>query len=354
MSSRIALERYVYEDIYPAFKATTDEKEITANLNRDLLDYLVRRNLVFPGSAPAVVADIGSGPCDTLIKYLTGVPAPQGFVVRATDYLAQYADGERGEAHQVLAAAQARNELKLDSFAVAAGDAFAGRLLELLSTPDERAAMRNAFHLVFASHVVYHAEAPGDVKRMFSDIAANILARDGICVMYHIGYAPDSFQEFRARFGSEANARAGSNTGAVTIDDPPGQIRAACAANEMPLYEKQFTTNLRFGKLGDEEWHIFRNPARYDALAQSNPAAYEDLKRLYFIVQRSPLEFAADRSARGLDAFMDQTRKVIDGHHGALPSYERLQVATRSDAGPALAQAIREGLAANTPSGARH
>jgi hypothetical protein len=36
----------VYEDIYPAFKAATDEKEITANLSRAFLNYLVERNLV--------------------------------------------------------------------------------------------------------------------------------------------------------------------------------------------------------------------------------------------------------------------------------------------------------------------
>ncbi|HEY2107920.1 MAG TPA: hypothetical protein VGH29_19140, partial [Candidatus Binataceae bacterium] len=171
-----------------------------------------------------------------------------------------------------------------------------------------------------------------------------------ICIMYHIGYAPASFQEFRARFGSEASARAASNTGAVTIDDPPAQIRAACAANRLPMYEMEFTTNLRFGSLGDKEWRIFKDPGRYGALAESNPAAYEDLKRLYFIVQRAPLEFAADHSARGLNAFMDETRKVIDANHGALPSYERLQVATRADAAPILAEVIPQALAASAPS----
>jgi hypothetical protein len=352
LSSKIILDRYVYEDIYPAFKAATDEKKITANINRTFLNCLGQRNLVFPANTPAAVADIGCGPCDTLIQYLTGVPVPQGFIVRATDYLPQYADGERGEAHQILAAAQARNELKLVSFSVQAGEAFAGKLLELLSEPQDGAKIRNAFHLVFASHVVYHAEAPGDVQRMLADVANNVLTRDGICIMYHIGYAPASFQEFRARFGSEARSRAASNTGAVTIDDPPAQISAACAAQRLPIYEMEFTTNLRFGSLRDEEWLIFKDPGRYDVLAESNPAAYEDLKRLYFIVQRAPLEFAADHSATGLNAFVDETRKVIEANHGALPSYERLQVATRADAAPILAEAIPEALAASAPSGA--
>jgi hypothetical protein len=91
MASRIALDRYVYEDIYPAFKAATDEKELTANLSRTFLNYLAQRHLVLTGDSPAPVADIGCGPCDTLIKYLTGVEFPPGFIVRATDYLPEYA-----------------------------------------------------------------------------------------------------------------------------------------------------------------------------------------------------------------------------------------------------------------------
>ncbi len=39
MTARITLDRYIYEDIYPAFKAATDEKEITAKINRTFLNY---------------------------------------------------------------------------------------------------------------------------------------------------------------------------------------------------------------------------------------------------------------------------------------------------------------------------
>jgi len=342
----------VYEDIYPAFKAATDEKEITANINRAFLNYMAERNLVFTGNTPAAVADIGCGPCDTLIKYLTGVSVPQGFIVRATDYLARYADAERGEAHQTLAAAQAENSLKLTSFSVRAGDAFGGKLLDLLSGPQDGAKMRRAFHLVFASHVVYHAESPADVQRLLVDVANDVLTRDGVCVLYHVAYAPGTFQEFRARFGSEAGARAGSNTGAVTIDDPPAPIRAACAANRLPLYEIEFVTRLRFGLLRDDEWRIFKDPQLYDALAESNSGACEDLKRLYFIVQRAPLEFAADPSPKGLHAFLDEIRTVIEANDGALPSVERMQVFTRADAPPIMGEVIPEALAASVTSGA--
>jgi hypothetical protein len=345
MNSRITLDRYVYEDIYPAFKATTDEKEITADLVRALLNGLASRELVLTGAAPAPVADIGCGPCDTLVKYLTGVSYSPGFIVRATDYLDKYANEERGEALQILGAAQARQIIKLDSFAARAGDAFDGHIVELLSGRQNRLELRHAFRIVFASHVIYHAGSPAEVRRLFADIATDILSRDGICMLFHIANAPGTFQDFRARFGSEAGKQADSNTGAVTIDDPPAQIRAACEENRLPLYEMAFTAGLRFGMLGDEEWRAFKDPRLYDALAGSNPQAYEDLKRLYFIVQRAPIEFAADHSSKGLDSFIDEIRRVIEDHRGTFSWPERMQVFTRSDANPTLAEAIPEALA---------
>lgn len=79
MTLRLALDHYVYEDVYPAFKATTDEKGITAKINRAFLNYLAQRDQVLTGDAPLVVADIGSGPCDTLVMYLEQVRFAPGF-----------------------------------------------------------------------------------------------------------------------------------------------------------------------------------------------------------------------------------------------------------------------------------
>jgi hypothetical protein len=350
MSPRIALDRYIYEDVYPAFKAATDEKEITAHINRAFLNYLAARNRTLAGDAPLAVADIGCGPCDTLVKYLAGVRFAPAFIVRATDFIPAYADAQRGEALQILAAAHAAKTLNLAGFAVQAGDAFGGHLLDLLSAPHDGTAMRRAFRVVFASHMMYHADASSHVQRIISDISNNLLARDGVCIMYHVANTPGTFQEFRARFGSQASAPSESNTGAVTVDDPPAQIAAACTALRLPLYQMDFRTNLRFGNLGDNEWRAFKDPQAYDALAASDPAAYEDLKRLYFVVQRAPLEFAADHSATGVTAFIDEIRSVIEANHGVLPLAERMQVFIRTDASPALSEVIPAALTASTTS----
>ncbi len=345
MTPRITLDRYVYEDIYPAFKAATDEKEITAKLSRDFLNYLIQRDLVFAGDAPAAVADIGCGPCDTLIKYLSGVRFEPGFTVRATDYLAEYADAERGEALQTLRTAQASNVIKLAGFSVRSGDAFDGKLLDLLSAPHDGTRMRHTFSLVFASHMMYHAESVSQVQRLIADVADNLLDGSGICILFHLGNRSGTFQDFRARFGSQARASSNSDTGAVTIDDPPAQIGAACASLQLPLHQAQFDAALRFDSSGDDEWQAFKDPQAYDTLADSNAAAYEDLKRLYFIVQRAPLEFAADSSTTGLSVFIDEIRQVIDANHGALPLDEWVQVFSRADAPPILGQSITDGIA---------
>src|SRR5215472_261871 len=117
-TTKIALDRYLYEDIYPAFKAATDEKEKTARINQTFLNFLVARNLVLTGSEPLMTADIGSGPCDTLIRYLTGVAFAGGFSVRATDFIPEYADSAGGTALRNLAAAQTSGTLKLATFSV--------------------------------------------------------------------------------------------------------------------------------------------------------------------------------------------------------------------------------------------
>lgn len=347
MGARISLDRYVYEDIYPAFKANTDEKELTARITSGFLNDLAQKSLVLTGDTPAAVADIGCGPCDTLVKYLTGVSFPPGFIVRATDYLDEYANDQHGVALANLAAAQAKKLLKLDSFAARAGDAFGGRILELLSGEQDQDRLRNKFSIAFVSHMIYHGGSPAQVRDLLSGVAKDLLASNAICALFHLGNTPGTFQYFRSRFGGESDSHSDSNTGAVTIDDPPARIRTACAESGLPFYEANFLANLRFSRLSDDEWNAFKDPRRYDAIASSNPDAYEDLKRLYFVVQRAPLRFAADHSSRGLGTYIDEVRTVIETNHTVLPLMESVQVFTRADAEPGLAKAIPATFASN-------
>ena len=176
------------------------------------------------GNDPISIADIGSGPCDTLVKYLTGVKFDPGFKVRATDYSIEYTDERNGEALATLAAAKSAGTLKLVDFSARAGDSFAGHLLDLLGS-HHAPARPHEFGIVFASHVLYHCETAGSTERLIEDVSRNVLADDGICILYHLAKVPLSFQDFRARYGS--NSGGGASSPAIAITRPsPTSVRA--------------------------------------------------------------------------------------------------------------------------------
>lgn len=338
----ITIDSYRYEEIYPSFKAATDEKQKTARINAAFLNNLADAGIVLSGNDPAAIADIGCGPCDTLVKYLTGVKFAPGFEVRATDYSAEYADERTGEALATLAAANAAGTVKLADFSARAGDAFAGHLLELLGSRNSPA-RACGFRVVFASHVLYHCEHPGGAERLIDDVTQNVLADDGICILYHLAKVPQRFQDFRARYGSNSADVARSNTPAVAIDDPPAKVAEVCASRGIPCLGKTFTADLRFAIPDVKIWNLFRDPQKY---AQLHGDAEEDLKRLMFVTQRAPIEFAADHSSTGLSAYLDEIGEVISRNGGILKLAETMQVIYRSGTRTDLSKPISAALSA--------
>ena len=341
----ITIDTYRYEEIYPSFKAATDEKEKTARINAAFLNRLADANLVLSGGDPISVADIGSGPCDTLLKYLTGVKFAPGFKVRATDYSVEYTDEHNGEALATLAAANSAGTLKLVDFSAHAGDSFAGHLLKLLGSHNAPAQARE-FRIVFASHVLYHCETAGSAERLIDDVTQNILADEGICILYHLAKVPLCFQDFRARYGSNSAAAAHSNTPAVAIDDPPAKVAEVCAAQGVPCLRMDFTADLSFAIPDEKIWNYFRAPEKYAELCKNNPAAAEDLKRLMFITQRAPIEFAADRSPTGLNVYLDEIGDVLKRNAGILKLAESMQVIYRPGASADFGKRIAAALSA--------
>jgi hypothetical protein len=341
----ITIDTYCYEEIYPSFKAATDEKEKTARINAGFLNRLADAGVVLTGNDPIAVADIGSGPCDTLVKYLTGVNFDPGFKVRATDYSIEYTDERNGEALATLAAAKSAGTLKLVDFSAHAGDSFAGHLLDLLGSHGSPA-RPHEFRIVFASHVLYHCETPGSTERLIEDVTGNVLADDGICILYHLAKVPRSFQDFRARYGSNSAAAAHSNTPAVAIDDPPAKVAEVCTARGIPCLRMDFTADLRFTVPEEKIWSYFCDPQRYEELCKVNPAAAEDLKRLMFVTQRAPNEFAADRSPTGLSAYLDEVGDVLKHNSGILKLAESMQVIYRPGASADFGKSISAALSA--------
>src|ERR1700722_4972138 len=341
----ITIDTYRYEEIYPSFKAATDEKEKTARINAAFLNRLADDGVALNGNNPIAIADIGSGPCDTLVKYLTDVKFDPGFKVRATDYSIEYTDERNGEALATLAAAKSAGTLKLVDFSARAGDSFAGHVLDLLGS-QASPARPHEFRIVFASHVLYHCETPGSTERLIEDVTQNVLADDGICILYHLAKVPLSFQDFRARYGSNSAAAAHSNTPAVAIDDPPAKVTEVCAAQGVPCLRRDFTADLRFAVPDEKIWNYFRAPEKYAELCKNNPAAAEDLKRLMFITQRAPNEFAADHTPTGLSAYLDEIGEVLKRNKGILKLAESMQVIYRPDAPAGFGKRIGAALSA--------
>src|ERR1700722_18155362 len=339
----ITIDTYRYEEIYPSFKAATDEKEKTARINATFLNRLADAGVVLKGNDPLAIADIGSGTCDTLVKYLTGVRFDPGFKVRATDYSLEYTDERNGEALATLAAAKSAGTLRLVEFSAHAGGSFAGHLLELLGAHNAPARPRE-FRIVFASHVLYHCETPGSAERLIEDVTQNVLADDGICILYHLAKVPLAFQDFRARYGSNSAAAAHSNTPAVAIDDPPAKVDEVCAAQGVPCLRRDFTADLRFAVPDAKIWNYFRHPQRYEELCKLHPAAAEDLKRLMFVTQRAPNEFAVDSSPTGLAAYLDEVGDVLKHNRGILKLAESMQVIYRLGASPDFGKRIGAAL----------
>jgi len=343
MTDALLRGEYLYEEVYPAFKEGTDEKKKTAQLNWIFLKCLAEAGVGFSEQAPLKIADIGCGPADTVINYLKGVDYRPGFSIRAVDFLADYA-GPGGKAAANLSAAQHSGTLKIEAYSVRQGNAFGGRLTELLATQEDPEP-RNSFDFSFLSHMMYHAHAQADIDTVLRDVAYNILNQEAAGILYHVASrTPRTFQYFRDRYGSRADNTRLTDTPTMDIHNPPAVIEESCRRNRIPCFHLDFSAQLFFHSLAPETWQAFKNPARYAALAESDPQAYEDLKRLYFIVQRSPTEFAQDSSRTGLSDYIDEISEEIGKNQGSLLLEETLQTICPPEASSAFQRKVESAL----------
>jgi len=353
---------YLYDEgYYDSFKARTDEKILTGMIQCLFNRALVRQGLVFHKDKSNVF-DMGSGPCDTsLLHYLSSGFQTAKIVVKAVDENAKYVGGIdlvtgkrttylESDAYKNFQTAQkefrARGiELDLRS---CQGDAFNGQSVANVSIDND--ITPSSFDLAFLSHLFYHV-APKDglsseqrLDNALNDVARNVLKKEGVAVAYHVavgGIDDDySFQFFRDNFGSSSsNAARHSNTDAMDIKDPATKIENSCAKQGITCSTLRFDTKLRFskqlfdnsGKVKADVKDIFKNTARYKELLES-PELYEDLKSIYFIVQRSADEMAADKSVTGLDNLMnkilDAIQNTSDKHGHYLITHEKMQLIT--------------------------
>jgi hypothetical protein len=356
---------YLYDEgYYDSFKARTEEKVLTGMVQGFCNSALVKQGLVFH-QAESRIFDMGSGPCDTsLLYYLsTGFKCAK-VTVRAVDENAQYVGGQdlatrehttylKSDAYRNFQVAQKEfnaRGIELD-FRSSQGDAFNGQSVANVSVEND--VTPNSFDMAFLSHLFYHV-APKDglsseqrLDNALNDVARNILKKEGIAVAYHvaIGEKDDnySFQYFRDNFGSKSSSVAlHSNTDAMDTKDPATKIERSCVKQGITCRTLRVNTKLHFsdelfddtGKIKNDVKAIFKNPDRYQELLKT-PELYQDLKSIYFIVQRSANEMSADKSETGLDNLMEKILDVIQdtsdeyGHH--LIMHEKMQLITNPE-----------------------
>lgn len=344
MNREIPIAEYKYEEIYPSFKAGTDEKRITSQILHRFLTRVLP--LQGNGQRPVKVADIGCGPCDTIVDYLEGVGCERGFIIRATDIGGEYASPQ-GKAQIMLAQAQRERRVPIADFSVRQGDSFAGDLASLLSAPGDDA--RGSFALVFGSHMLYHADREAGVETLLSDVIVNLLSSAGLLMLCHGASPEGTFNNLRARFGRHSTSLDQSDTPAVNIDDPTVVVHDYCAARNLPLIEISFITKVHFPGLTNEDWQEFARPRHYADLVRRFPQAAENLRRLLFVTERAPLEFEGDKSERGLNAYLAAAREVIERNAGYLHLAERIQITCRPDTETGFAESVRAAAEAAVP-----
>ena len=78
----------------------------------------------------------------------------------------------------------------------------------------------------------------------------------------------------------------------------------------IPCYSGHYTNHYYFAPMESSHWELFKYPERYHTIKDNS--AIDNLRQLYFIPQRAANEFAADHGDRGLHAFIDEVRGVIE------------------------------------------
>jgi len=303
MQAPFNLDRYEYQagGYYDAFKRNVDEKICAALVSEAVATNLRNVGLVFNTADTVPIVDIGCGPADSIQMYLSAARHDGGFSIHATDCSQDYT-GAKGMARKNLMAAQRAGQLKINDFSVTNGDSFDGGLNTTLGTEP------NHFPLAIISHLFYHT-TPENLGKMLADVANNVLAPEGVGMLFHLENKPNSFQYFRSKYGRKSASPGASDTSAMNVDDPPQATAEACRAAGIPSHTAHYTNNYYFAPMDEKYWEIFRRPAQYRMM--TDKTALENLCQLYFIPQRAANRFAADTSERGLSAFINEVRAVI-------------------------------------------
>lgn len=295
-----------YKECFPVIVEGTTEKIVTSEHVGKILAKEAAKGFGLANER-AVVCDIGSDDALTLIRMLKNIDfSPNTALdIRVLDYKPLSVL----EAQKNLTAAKAF--LPIENVFAAEGNAYAGNLQEQLGL------MPHTADVVILSHLMY-CISKNEFKTLFDDVFDDLLDPNGICILAHVNMAPNSFLDFRNRFGTRADAKEAKTEGRIV--DATEEIIRYCEEKGCPLETMEYKVEIRFPILDPLYWELLRDPNNFSVL-ENDPGVADWIKNLAFIALRTPQEMAKKGD---WVRFLDAIRPFIE--NGLFYTPVRLQI----------------------------
>ncbi|RDD36787.1 hypothetical protein TrispH2_011261 [Trichoplax sp. H2] len=320
----IRTDIFQYDKAFLAYKSCNNDHERLSRLNHTFLKQLQDLGLFYRQDQVTLVGDIGCGDGEATITYLNNIEFKGGLDIRAMDKLAQFAgthqssvknatsEGEKGLANETFSKAKQSQVIPLKNYQVNFGDMLEVDVAHLLYTDEEIKESMNRFNLVYLSHSVYyardqHKNGRYGVTNLLDSVATDLLADDGVAILFHAGLEFDTFTSIGYYTRSLIQ-------NIVPTEEEYNRLSAthviSNSSRELGLtyFEIPYKFELYFSKDCKKYADVFKDPSRYHEL-QNDPAALQDLYKIIFIAHRSPDDLYTDHSSRGLNNLVD---KVLD------------------------------------------
>lgn len=345
-SKKIRTDIFEYDKAYSAFKMSTTQNSNGALLSQTLLNKLKDAGYICNDDKPVIIADICCGAGDTIITFLENVNTQGGFEIRGVDANPEYtgyhgtemvgpaiynqlSSDKRGIADINYSKAKESQIIPLKNYQVRHADVLKADLSNVLRTQAEIDNNEAPFRLVYFSHCVYYFIGIDDNIRehfvnLIDKICSELLAEDGIIILLHGSFQPNSFASMESKFSFNKLKDVIPTPEEYNELSPDCIIKNACNKLGLSCFEIPHTSPVNFSKYLPEYADVMKDPSRYDELL-SNEEAYQDFYRMLFAAHRSPEDLYQDKSSSGLANLVDKTVSIVKAD-GSILSHANMQV----------------------------
>lgn len=325
--SIIRTDIFDYGKAYQAYRDGTDDERNGLLINHLFLKSLQVQGFFSYRDKVTLVADIGCGEGDTIIKYLKDIQFNGGLDIRAFDanpeFIGQGDDGcdssrtidENAPAIRNFSKAKELQIIPLKSYRIRHGDLMRSDLPLLLYTEQELQQSKSRFDLIYFSHTIYYARHELEngitgVTKVLDSVATQLLSENGITILFHSNLKPDSFSAI-CRYHLnliQDIIPTDEECKRLSMDH---LITSSCNELGLTYFEIPYHSGLYFSKNFKNYIDIFKDVNRYHEIRNNNEAL-QDLYRLMFLSHRPISEALADSPSRGWDHLVDSVVNMLD------------------------------------------